>query len=584
MTDKNEKGILSFFQNTVSAKVKKSSEVIDLDDHHDDDEQQSVEEGTQKQLSPMRDGLQKEATLDTSQDDSQSSNGDTASSSQSESRQSEKNRMRELKRVQREAEKLRREQLKAEEKLKKEKKKEEERLRREEEKKKREEEKRLKELQREEEKRKREQAKEEERKKKEQLRLQKEEEKRQKEEEKRLKEEAKERAQSRIGNFFRKVSDDANKNVSRKTDYEKYFLPFYARDGVEIRQPWTMDTQKLQSSIKTLDDLLKDRNQDASTLDPCSWLKERSLDGIGYPIKNTAVSLLQQMTAKEKSDEELQTMLSMVPHKYIKFYENVRPPYIGTYSKEFFLPILDPFSTSITDFNYDYDSDLEWVNEEGEEGGVDNLESGEDDDDEEDDDLASEGEFDGFLDTENGDGNSKTGTNGKKFIGPLIPIVQLRSDISTFDEEDRIYFKKLAAVPLTQMETFSIDPNYITPSPSPIKSSSASQRDLKRAATDQNSSGLSTPTQSPNKKSKSIITEDQDLLTLLKEVQNSTFSLATVSEIIQKNLPKYNKQTIKNTVKEYAVRSSGKGNEPRKWEIKDLEHWENLQKAGEHKE
>lgn len=43
-----------------------------------------------------------------------------------------------------------------------------------------------------------------------------------KEEEIRLKEEAKERAQSRIGNFFKKLSD-SNTPVVEKSDYEKFF-------------------------------------------------------------------------------------------------------------------------------------------------------------------------------------------------------------------------------------------------------------------------------------------------------------------------------------------------------------------------
>ena len=86
--------------------------------------------------------------------------------------------------------------------------------------------------------------------------------------------------------------------------------------------------------------------------------------------------------------------------KYLKFAEDVRPPYIGTYSK-----ICDqsegsklsrkPFAKALPATNYDYDSEAEWeepgegedLDSEGEE------EAGEDEDDD---------EMEGFLDDEEG--------------------------------------------------------------------------------------------------------------------------------------------------------------------------------------
>lgn len=574
--EKSQKGILSFFQNVPKSKKEKVA-IIDLEEDM------------------KSDGLddQKENIL---QEEDVSSPKENHSSQDKNSDE---------KKVQRETEKKMKEQLRLEEKLQREKKKEEEKrkreeekrlkeIQREEEKRKREEEKRLKEIQREEEKKrkeqlkeeerkKREKQKEEERKKKEQLKLQREEEKRQREEEKRKleeekkqKEEAKERAQSRIGNFFRKVADDGAKPVQVKTDYERFFLPFYAKDSVKVYKGWKLSEKELEQNKQSIDSLLKSDKTSASDLDPVNWLQMRKVPKRGHPIKLTAVSLLQQMTAKEKSDEELQQLLALVPHKYIKFYENVRPPYIGTYSKEFELPVENPFNTEITGFNYDYDSDLEWVNEEDEEGDeVDNLESG-DEDEEEEEDMASEGEFDGFLDTEDGDGNLKNSSK-KKFVGPLIPIVQLRIDIDKLDDDDRQYFKKVSAVSLSEQNQFPIDPHYIpAPSASPKKLSQLASNEKKRPL-DQDSSDVSTPSESPNKKSKAIITEATDLLKLFNEVQDSTFSLATITEIVQKNLPQYNKQTVKNTVKHYAVRLTGKTNEDRKWVIKDKEHWDSLQ-------
>lgn len=284
----------------------------------------------------------------------------------------------------------------------------------------------------------------------------------------------------------------------------------------------------------------------------------------GHKIKCKAVEVLQQMTLKEKTDEELHSLLAQVPHKYIKFYENVRPPFIGTYSVDFTLPANNPFSTDGTGFNYDYDSDVEWVNEE-EEGEVDNLESGEEEEEEDDEDMPSEGEFDGFLDTEeNGDVDGLSGAK-RKFVGPLIPTICLKSDFENLSDENKRYFQLLKAEVLIETNE-PIDP-FKEPRASPLPS--------KRS-----NSELQTPnssqSQSPEKKQKTLITDSKDLLRLFDGVQDSTFSLGTVTEIAQKNLPQYNKQTIKNTIKEYAIRGSGKGDLSRKWEIKDVANWENL--------
>lgn len=240
---------------------------------------------------------------------------------------------------------------------------------------------------------------------------------------------------------------------------------------------------------------------------------------------------------------------------------------MGTYSKDIILPVDNPFSTKDSGYNYDYDSDLEWVNEEEEEveGGVENLESGEEDE-EDDEEEASEGEFDGFLDAE--DNGNQSGSGKKKFIGPLIPTVCLRKNRDQMEEDDKHYFNMVAVQYLIEEQPFPVDPNqYIKPQAENTKKTpSDSQKDL------------SSPSVSPEKKNKSLISEPKDLLKLFDEIHDSTFSLGTVTEIAQKNLPLYSKQTIKNTVKEYAVKANWGSS--RKWAIKDPQHWEKLRSAG----
>lgn len=459
----------------------------------------------------------------------------------------EEKRQRELKR---EKEKQQRELRKLEEKARKEKEKKERET-------KREEEKRQRELKKEQEKLQREQRKEEEKRKKE-------EEKRVQEDEKRKKEQAKERAQSRIGNFFRKASTPKSELLVR-SDYEKYFLPFYVKDGV-----------KLFNNFKLPDDILEKRHKNihdtlalSRTHDTVEWIRSKRV-ARGYEVEHTAVQLLQQMTSKDKTDEQLQELLELIPHKYIKFYENVRPPYVGTYSKSSILPKDDPFSTEGTGLNYGYDSDLDWANEEDEDGGgVEDLEDGdEEDEDEEEQDDGSEGEFDEFLDKEDpSDGNVSRGV--KKFIGPLIPTIIIRGEESKLDEEDRTYFRLLSAEYLIEEQPFPVDPMYIPPS---------NKRVAEESSCDPGPTAVSlVPSSGPSirKKAKTLITDSKDLLKLFEEVHESTFSLGTISEITQKHLPQYSKETIKNTVKEYASRASGKS-ASRKWEVKDLAKWEQM--------
>ncbi|AGO11747.1 AaceriADL028Wp [[Ashbya] aceris (nom. inval.)] len=381
------------------------------------------------------------------------------------------------------------------------------------------------------------------------------EERERKEEEKQKRSEAKERAQLKIGNFFKKTVVSKSLDDS-KSDYDRAFLPFYIKRDVKVAYLHQLDREKLQESETALDGKLQDKGAPQDTLD---WLASMRPPTCGYEIRCTAVEVLQEMTAKQKTDEELQKLLRQVPHKYIKFYENIRPPYIGTYSKKVTLPRCNPFSTEGTGFNYDYDSDLDWINDEDEEGGdVDDLEADDDDDEEDEQDQGDEHEFDGFLDSDDDSGS----TSKKSFAGPLIPVVHLVRDFDNLKADEQQYFNMLAVQYLIEAQPFPIDPNYV-PNKRP------------------NPRGVSESTTSPEhgqaqKKAKNLISDPKDLLKLLDEVHDSTFSLGTISEIVQKHVPHYTKETIKNTVKHYAARSSGKGNTSRKWQVIDVEGWEQL--------
>ena len=107
--------------------------------------------------------------------------------------------------------------------------------------------------------------------------------------------------------------------------------------------------------------------------------------------------------------------------KYLRFAEDVRPPYIGTYTR---LPpahstlrlCRKPFTRALPATNYDYDSEAEWE-EPGE---------GEDLDSEGEEDIENEEEADdmeGFLDDEDvTDGLGLKGTKRRHIMGDIQPV------------------------------------------------------------------------------------------------------------------------------------------------------------------
>ncbi|MCJ1246771.1 hypothetical protein MMC30_003980 [Trapelia coarctata] len=110
-------------------------------------------------------------------------------------------------------------------------------------------------------------------------------------------------------------------------------------------------------------------------------------------------------------------LLKTVPVKYLRFAEDVRPPYIGTYSK---VPLgqsnsklpRKPFMRALPATNYDYDSEAEWDEpEEGEE--LDSEGEEEVGDEDEGDDMEE------FLDDDDAD---KSGVKRRNVMGDVEPV------------------------------------------------------------------------------------------------------------------------------------------------------------------
>ncbi|KAF2276557.1 uncharacterized protein EI97DRAFT_398442 [Westerdykella ornata] len=289
----------------------------------------------------------------------------------------------------------------------------------------------------------------------------------QKEEEKRKKEEEKlkkERSQMKLNSFFNRPKGDSgcartvtvepnhtctsetislapeppmqNANTTAspqkailraaKTDYERFFLPFQLPSHA-IMAPinrYMEDPEKLASARARLEQLI---SQEDVCMEPISVESFRGqfprYAGRGpemHSIKEIVERLNSSSThpidlTKDGDDtQDPLALLKRIPMKYLHFPEDVRPPYFGTYTRphtrrETSKLAMNPFSRTIREFNYDYDSEAEW--EEPEEG--EDLDSdGEEDLDEDGDD-----DMDGFLDDED-DGPIKR----RMISGDLQPV------------------------------------------------------------------------------------------------------------------------------------------------------------------
>jgi chromatin assembly factor 1 subunit A len=227
------------------------------------------------------------------------------------------------------------------------------------------------------------------------------------------------------------------------SEYEKRFPPFFVQSNVTIApinrfkrdQSATIILEKFfDSYICGQQSLAQQQSFDAATLFnvpdlglkvrgricvPVSDIMSRILGGPRRPIDLTIDS--QNMQIKKT-----RYLLKSVPFKILSFAEDVRPPYKGTYTK---LPnhgirklARNPFKRDLPKVDYDYDSEAEWVADEGED-----LESdGEEDEDGADD----EDDLKGFIDDED-----DSTTNARKIV--LQGDLEVQSTGLCFEDQNR---------------------------------------------------------------------------------------------------------------------------------------------------
>ncbi|CRG87332.1 Chromatin assembly factor 1 subunit rlf2 [Talaromyces islandicus] len=483
----------------------------------------------------------------------------------------------------------------------------EEKAKKEEEKRIKEEERKKKEAEREEEKKKRDAEREEERKRREEKKKAKEEERHARDEEKRKKEEEKvkkERSQMKLSSFFAKPAADANKPPSvggssprkdstrdldgsiaattdvedARSDYRNEFPDFFIQSHTQLAPShrFQRDEKATEHIREKLDGFLKET--DAHPLYRPSDLFEmmpfRRRNGRNIrPVRKLMQELQDDTDESTRSEPGPQDFLRKITMKSLKFAEDVRPAYYGTFTRSLSRAQVGklcrrPYSRGLPDINYDYDSEAEW--EEPEEG--------EDLDSEGEEEMSEDGDddMDGFLDDE----DEQIDGRRRLVVGDLEPVC---TGIKWQDEGDKDPILEAYRIEtISDTVQFPIDPfsTAYWPKPKVVEQAASkghasnstrgtlhafstnpiTQSQMPLAPTARPGMGIESA--GPSKKGKPF---PPDQLAAFKEaVEGSDLTKAGLIEVLKKRFPKISKDTLKDTLTMVAVRV-GQKEADKKW-------------------
>ncbi|KAL9104582.1 MAG: hypothetical protein Q9163_000504 [Psora crenata] len=402
----------------------------------------------------------------------------------------------------------------------------------------------------------------------------------------------------------------------RLPDYERAFPPFFVQSHTSLAplNRFSKDVEglseaqiKIDASLNALvDDSEKQRAIDVQKSSYFARYPSRSR----YRPAPTVKEIMKRMhrnsgnpvdlTDAEHGPNKPADPLSSVSLKILKFAEDIRPPYIGTYTKLTDQPTIaklsrNPFNRYLPEANYDYDSEAEW--EDPGEGEDLNSEGEEELDEEEED------EMEGFLDDEGA--TDARAVRCRPLLGDLEPTCTgicwsgepAASDLSKYsidmlldfiaedpcfpiDPYTTSYWQQDAppklpqsSIPATQsksMEPPALPPNSIdgsisTTLPSPLQQPGQNQSNSGQIH------GHPNPTPSslnnPIKAVKRLIPNEL-IHDFKRAVQGSDLTKLGLVEVLKKQFPKQNKDVLKDTLDVLAERL-GERQAEKKWVLRE---------------
>lgn len=247
-------------------------------------------------------------------------------------------------------------------------------------------------------------------------------------------------AQTKLNSFFAKpklpdhspkksagLQSESSPGGPTLSDYQREFPDFFLQSHTKLAPThrFQRDPEGLRHMRAKVDAYLKNGSARPPKFNPSELFRMMpyrrrrgkqavSVKEILLKIQNMGGSL--NADGASETSVQLQDSLRKIPMKSLKFGEDVRPPYQGTYSKSLSEASTsklsrNPFYRGLPETNYDYDSEAEWEDP-GE---------GEELDSEEEEDVSEEGDddMDGFLDDE--DDHPVDGKR-RPIVGDLEPI------------------------------------------------------------------------------------------------------------------------------------------------------------------
>lgn len=411
------------------------------------------------------------------------------------------------------------------------------------------------------------------------------------EEEKRKAEELKERSQMKISNFFtigktvkssptkneHKLESniiDINNHESKEKEeeldiYNKVFLPFFQKKNVIIAPPLQLSDFELKKSIDKFDTMVRCSNNQYENSDISTFFKSSKPKHSERKFTSPQ-DIVNALNSSQATESHIYEMFqNLLPMKYLQFYENTKPPYIGTWCSATHVltkfPARNPFDTSKSGLDYSYDSDAEWngddAEDEGEGEDIDN-----DDEDDEDEDIDDEEEMEDFV--ESNDLMKKK----KRIMGPLVAISKWNND----DKNDYQFFDELKYERLDVNIEFSIDPfaNYWESKKEKVNShtSEATNTNSTSQTKDQGASPSKNDSRTPNilTPQKPTIKDPKAIHELIQFIEkNNDFTIGTLVELSKKEFKTFTKALLKHTIQDIAFYNKKSGNWIVKPELKE---------------
>lgn len=218
---------------------------------------------------------------------------------------------------------------------------------------------------------------------------------------------------------------------TKQCEYDRLFKEFFVKPDVKLAPPpFEMDDKTKEVKSRILEEYIYKTREEFNPL-PFDAIATFQLNGIpqergmmhpsvskimkeiyGDPMPTTSGEQPTRTDSQSARFQSVQQRLANIPIKTLKFYEDVRPPYVGTVTSIMGQPLRklarQPNGRLLKTVNYEYDSELEWEEEDGED--LDDCED-EDDENEGDEEMAD------FLD----DAEEVAATR-PTFLGDVQPV------------------------------------------------------------------------------------------------------------------------------------------------------------------